>query len=84
MTVTGTILDEETPRARLAVLLQHFSQLDDDREPWRVMFPLKEVLLVVCATITVIRRDGAGRTGLPRPRRSLVAYPPAGVRSFTL
>jgi len=27
MTVTVTILDEETPRARLAVLLQHFSQL---------------------------------------------------------
>jgi hypothetical protein len=52
MTVTGTILDEEAPRARLAVLLQHFSQLGDDREPWRVMFPLKEVmLLVVCATI---------------------------------
>ena len=30
---TGTILDEEAPRARLAVLLKHFSQLGDDREP---------------------------------------------------
>jgi len=49
---TGTILDEEAPRARLAVLLKHFSQLGDDREPWRVMYPLKEVmLLIVCATI---------------------------------
>jgi hypothetical protein len=49
---TVTILDEETPRARLALLLEHFSRLEDDREPWRVMYPLKEVLLlVVCATI---------------------------------
>jgi hypothetical protein len=36
----------------VAVLLKHFSQLGDDREPWRVMYPLKEVmLLIVCATI---------------------------------
>src|SRR6266700_5655626 len=50
--VTGTILDEEVPQARVAVLLKHFSQLGDDRDPWRVMYPLKEVmLLVVCATI---------------------------------
>src|SRR5258707_9178574 len=50
--LTGTMLDEEAPRARLAVLLKHFSQLGDDREPWRVMYPLKEVmLLIVCATI---------------------------------
>ena len=51
-TITGTILDEEVPRARVALLLEHFSELGDDREPWRVMYPLKEVLLlVVCATI---------------------------------
>ncbi len=50
--VAVTILDEETPRARLALLLEHFSKLGDDREPWRVMYPLKEVLLLVtCATI---------------------------------
>jgi predicted transposase YbfD/YdcC len=49
---TDTIMDEESPRARLALLLEHFSKLDDGREPWRVMYPLKEVLLlVVCATI---------------------------------
>jgi hypothetical protein len=52
LALTGTMLDEEAPRARLAVLLTHFSQPGDDREPWRVMYPLKEVtLLIVCATI---------------------------------
>jgi predicted transposase YbfD/YdcC len=52
-TMTGTILDEEVPRARVALLLEHFSELGDEREPWRVMYPLKEVLLlVVCATIS--------------------------------
>ena len=41
------------PRAQLGLLLQHFSELDDEREPWRVMYPLHEVLLLVtCATIT--------------------------------
>ena len=49
---TGTILDEEMPRARVALLLKHFSELGDDHEPWRVMYPLKEVmLLLTCATI---------------------------------
>src|SRR6266581_7654712 len=47
-----TIIDEETPRARLSLLLKHFAELGDEREPWRVMYPLNEVLLlVVCATI---------------------------------
>jgi predicted transposase YbfD/YdcC len=47
-----TLMDEEVPRARLAVLLKHFSKLGDDREPWRVVYPLKEVLLLLtCATI---------------------------------
>ena len=46
------IFNEEMPRARLAVLLKHFSQIDDDREPWRVVHPLAEVLLLLtCATI---------------------------------
>jgi predicted transposase YbfD/YdcC len=50
--VTVTIIDEEMPRARLGLLLQHFSELEDDREPWRVLYPLEEVLLLVtCATI---------------------------------
>src|SRR5580704_7869150 len=43
---------DESPRARLAVLLEHFSELDDDREAWRVVYPIAEVLLLVtCATI---------------------------------
>ena len=37
---------------RLAVLLKHFAELNDERESWRVAYPLKEVLLLVtCATI---------------------------------
>jgi len=51
-TVVFATLDEEMPRARVALLLKHFSVLSDGREPWRVLYPLKEVLiLVVCATI---------------------------------
>lgn len=47
-----TTLDEESPRARLALLLKDFSALDDDREPWRIVYPIAEVLLLVtCATI---------------------------------
>jgi predicted transposase YbfD/YdcC len=44
--------DEDVPRARLALLLEHFSEVSDDREPGRIMYPLAEVLLLVtCATI---------------------------------
>jgi len=46
------LADEEMPRARLALLLGHFSRLDDDRDAWRVAYPLSEVLLLLtCATI---------------------------------
>ena len=46
------IFEGEGPRARLALLLQHFSHLEDSREPWRIVYPLREVLLLVtCATI---------------------------------
>lgn len=42
----------ERPRSRVAVLLDHFSELGDAREPERIMYPLSEVLfLVTCATI---------------------------------
>jgi predicted transposase YbfD/YdcC len=53
MTATAlTRLDEEFPRDRLALLLEHFSAIEDEREPWRVLYPLSEVLLVVvCGTI---------------------------------
>jgi len=44
--------DDEIPRARVALLLKHFSRLSDEREPWRVVYPLAEVLLLLtCATI---------------------------------
>jgi predicted transposase YbfD/YdcC len=50
--VTDINLDEELPRARLRLLLGHFSKLDDARERWRIAFPLDEVLLLLtCATI---------------------------------
>ena len=52
MQVADAIWDEEVPRARLRLLLKHFSALDDAREPWRVVYPLHEVLLLLtCATI---------------------------------
>lgn len=45
-------IDESMPRARLALLLEHFSEITDDRDPWKVMYPLAEVLLLLtCATI---------------------------------
>jgi predicted transposase YbfD/YdcC len=48
----GLAMGAETPRARLALLLKHFSDLGDDREAWRVAYPIQEVLLLVtCATI---------------------------------
>lgn len=44
--------DFSLPKPRLRLLLEHFSAISDDREPWRVAYPLREVLfLVVCATI---------------------------------
>jgi predicted transposase YbfD/YdcC len=44
--------DEAFPKARLALLLKHFSELEDGREAWRVAYPIHEVLLLVtCATI---------------------------------
>jgi hypothetical protein len=32
-------IDEEMPRARLGLLLKQFGELEDAREPWRVMYP---------------------------------------------
>jgi predicted transposase YbfD/YdcC len=43
---------DDLPKPRLALLLEHFAAIADVREPWRVVYPLREVLfLVVCATI---------------------------------
>ena len=39
-------------KPRLRSLLDHFSAIKDTRQPWKVMYPLREViLLVVCGTI---------------------------------
>lgn len=39
-------------KSRLRALLEHFSVIDDPRDPWKVAHPLPEVLLlVVCGTI---------------------------------
>ena len=39
-------------RPRLAALLDHFAEIADTRQGWKVMYPLREVLfLVVCGTI---------------------------------
>ena len=39
-------------RPRLAALLNHFAEIADTRQGWKVMYPLREVLfLVVCGTI---------------------------------
>src|SRR5215210_525505 len=46
------VLLESLPKPRLKALLNHFGQIEDPREPWRVAHPLPEVLLlVVCATM---------------------------------
>lgn len=44
--------DWNLPKPRLALLLEHFAAIVDGRQSWRVVYPLREVLLlVVCATI---------------------------------
>ncbi len=49
---TDFFADDEIPRARIALLLKHFSRLEDKRVRWRVAYPLAEVLLLLtCATI---------------------------------
>lgn len=39
-------------KSRLRALLDHLSDIEDPRVPWRIMYPLREILfLVVCGTI---------------------------------
>jgi predicted transposase YbfD/YdcC len=46
------VAQEGFEKPRLKALLEHFSAIEDPREPWRVAHPLDEVLLlVVCGTI---------------------------------
>lgn len=50
--LTDFLIDGEMPKSRVALLLKHFSHLEDEREPQRIMYPLSEMLLLVtCATI---------------------------------
>jgi hypothetical protein len=37
------------PRPRL--LLDHFSKIEDTRQLWKVAYPLREILFLVCGTI---------------------------------
>ena len=40
------------PISRSSSILEHFAALRDPRESWRVLYPLREILLVVlCATL---------------------------------
>ena len=63
-------------KSRLRTLLDHFSVIDDPREPWRVLHPLPEVLLlVVCGTMADCDDFDAiaawGKAHLPFLRRYL-------------
>jgi predicted transposase YbfD/YdcC len=58
MEIFGRGSPDELAQARLALLIERFSELSDDREPHRIMYPLHEALLLVtCATIASC--DGA-------------------------
>ena len=52
---TDFFADEDVPRARVALLLEHFSRLEDDREPWRIVYPLSEVLLLLTCALACFR-----------------------------
>lgn len=67
-------------KSRLKALLDHFSRIDDPREPWRVAYPLPEILLLaVCGTIAdcedyeAIAAWGEARLDLP-PKRWTPVY----------
>lgn len=46
------VILESLPKSSIKALLTHLDEIDDPREPWRVAYPLAEVLLlVVCGTI---------------------------------
>jgi hypothetical protein len=75
-----TILDEELPRSRLAVLLKHFSQIEDGRESWRpsggnaAAWDLRKI--ADCddfdeKTLQRTRENGPPRVYSPRPWKML-------------
>ena len=38
--------DEFSSGSRLKALLHHFAEIGDPREPWRAMYPLREILFL--------------------------------------
>ena len=57
-------------RPRLAALLDHFAEIADARQGWKVMYPLREVLfLVVCGTIASGDDYGLGQRAPRLPAR---------------
>jgi len=77
-------------KSRLKSLLDHFSIIDDPREPWRVAHPLREVLLlIVCGSMADCDHYEAiaawGEANLPFLRRYLpYEYGAPGGRWLTL
>jgi predicted transposase YbfD/YdcC len=52
MDIAADLADAFSSKSRLKALLDHFSLIEDPREPARVAYPLREILfLVVCGTI---------------------------------
>ena len=67
------LLPPELPpeKSRFRALLDHFSVIEDPREPWRVAHPLPEVLLlVVCGTIA----DGDDYEGIAEWGKAHLAF----------
>jgi predicted transposase YbfD/YdcC len=79
MTMPLDAIDELGAKSRLRALLDHFSVIEDPREPWRVAHPLPEILLlVVCGTIADCDDYESiaawGEANLPFLRRFLPYY----------
>ncbi|MGZ2402981.1 hypothetical protein ACVIKO_000241 [Rhizobium ruizarguesonis] len=50
-------ITEDFAKSRLKSLLDHLGRIEDVREPWRVAYPLRDVLfLVVCGNDLRLRR----------------------------
>ena len=63
-----------SPKPRLRLLLDHFSAIKDTRQPWKVAYPLREVLfLVVCGTIAAAMTTTISSIGVKRICRSCAA-----------
>jgi hypothetical protein len=66
--------DWSLPKPRLALLLEHFAAVEDVLEPWRVAYPLREVLfLAVCVPIPT---KPPVYNGMIAPRDSWMMPPP--------